>query len=75
MAVAMSMSLVSCGDDDKEIIDGGLLVFGVEPEETENKKIYFHYGFTEHIKNGVEVYPDGTEIDVEYYGKNLKEDL
>ena len=33
MAAAMSMSLVSCGDDDKEIIDGGLLVFGVDPEE------------------------------------------
>ncbi|MBO5177662.1 MAG: GNAT family N-acetyltransferase [Lachnospiraceae bacterium] len=47
------------------------VTLGVEPEETENKKIYFHYGFTEHIKNGVEVYPDGTKIDVEYYGKQL----
>ena len=47
------------------------VTLGVEPDETENKEIYFHYGFTEHIKNGVEVYPDGTEIDVEYYGKQL----
>ena len=47
------------------------VTLGVEPEEAENKKIYFHYGFTEHIKNGVEVYPDGTKIDVEYYGKYL----
>ena len=31
-----------------------------------------HYGFVEHIKNAKEVYPDGTEIDVEYYGKKLK---
>lgn len=47
------------------------VTLGVEPEETENKEIYFHYGFTEHIKNGVEVYPDGAQIDVEYYGKQL----
>ena len=47
------------------------VTLGVEPEEIENKEIYFHYGFTEHIKNGVEVYPDGTKIDVEYYGKQL----
>lgn len=32
MAAAMSMSFVSC-DDDKEIIDGGIIVFGVGPEE------------------------------------------
>lgn len=47
------------------------VTLGVEPEEVENKEIYFHYGFMEHIKNGVEVYPDGTQIDVEYYGKYL----
>ena len=51
------------------------VTLGVELQETENKAIYFHFGFTEHIKNGVEAYPDGTKIDVEYYGKNLKEDL
>ncbi len=47
------------------------VTLGVEPGETENKGIYFHYGFSEHIKNGVEVYPDGTKIDVEYYGKRI----
>lgn len=49
-----------------------LLTLGVEPEEIRNKEIYNHYGFVEHIKNAKEVYPDGTEIDVEYYGKKLK---
>ena len=44
---------------------------GVEPDETKNKTIYFNYGFNKHIKDSKEVYPDGTEIDVEYYGKNL----
>lgn len=48
-----------------------LLTLGVEPEETRNKEIYKHYGFVEHIKNAKEVYPDGMEIDVEYYGKKL----
>ena len=47
------------------------VTLGVEPGELENKQIYTHYGFTEHIKNGVETYPDGTQIDVEYYGKKL----
>ena len=47
------------------------VTLGVEPEEVENKQIYAHYGFTEHVKNGVEIYPDGTQIDVEYYGKRL----
>ena len=49
-----------------------VLTLGVEPEEIRNKEIYKHYGFVEHIKNAKEVYPDGTEIDVEYYGKKLK---
>lgn len=48
------------------------VTLGVEPEEEKNKKIYFKYGFREHIKDSKEVYPDGTEIDVEYYGKSLK---
>lgn len=47
------------------------VTLGVEPEEKKNKNIYFNYGFNEHIKNSKEIYPDGTEIDVEYYGKNL----
>lgn len=44
---------------------------GVEPFEEQNKAIYSHYGFSEYIKSGKEIYPDGTEIDVEYYGKKL----
>lgn len=41
---------------------------GVEPEETENLKIYKHLGFNEFIKSAQETYPDGTVIDVDYYG-------
>ena len=48
-----------------------VLTLGVEPEETRNKEIYKHYGFIEHIKNDKEIYPDGTEIDVEYYRKEI----
>ncbi len=44
---------------------------GVEPEEAKNKTIYSKYGFTKHIKNAQEIYPDGTIINVEYYSKNL----
>ena len=47
------------------------VTLGVEPGELKNKSIYEHYGFTEHIKNAQEVYPDGTVIDVEYYGKTI----
>ena len=47
------------------------VTLGVEPKETKNKEIYFKYGFKEHIKNAKEIYPDGTIIDVEYYGKKL----
>lgn len=47
------------------------LTLGVEPNEVRNKAIYKHYGFVEHIKNDKEVYPDGNEIVVEYYGKKI----
>ena len=47
------------------------VTLGVEPDEMKNKEIYFKYGFKEHIKDGKEVYPDGTTIDVEYYQKNI----
>ena len=46
-------------------------VVGVEPDETTNKAIYRHWGFTEPVRTGTETYPDGTVIDVEFYGKNL----
>lgn len=44
---------------------------GAEPAEIKNKAIYAHYGFTEAIKTGQETFPDGTVIEVEYYGKTL----
>ncbi len=47
------------------------VTLGVEPNEEKNKKIYNHYGFTEYIKSATEQYPDGTIIDVEYYGRNI----
>ncbi len=47
------------------------VTLGVEPNEKKNKAIYQKYGFIEHIKDSKETYPDGTIIDVEYYGKKL----
>lgn len=47
------------------------ITLGVEPDELENKQIYKHFGFDEFIKKAQETYPDGTTIDVEYYGKRL----
>ena len=47
------------------------VTLGVEPEEERNKAIYTKYGFIEHIKDGKESYPDGTLIDVEYYGRKI----
>ena len=47
------------------------VTLGVEPTELKNKAIYTKYGFTEHIKDAVDTYPDGTKVLVEYYGKNL----
>ncbi len=47
------------------------VTLGVEPHEEKNKAIYTKYGFIEYIKNAKEVLPDGTSIDVEYYGRTL----
>lgn len=47
------------------------VTLGVEPTETENLKIYKHLGFDEFIKSEQEIYPDGTVINVDYYGKKL----
>lgn len=44
------------------------VTLGVEPNETENLKIYQYLGFNEFIKSSQETYPDGTVIDVDYYG-------
>ena len=49
------------------------VTLGVEPDETVNKEIYRHLGFTEHIKDSKDVYPDGTEIQVEYFGRTLQD--
>lgn len=48
------------------------VTLGVEPQEEKNKAIYTKYGFTDFIKSAPDYYPDGTTIDVEYYGKNIK---
>ncbi len=47
------------------------VTLGVEPSETENLKIYRHLGFDEFLKSAQETYPDGTIIDVDYYGMDL----
>lgn len=43
------------------------VTLGVEPNETDNLKIYQHLGFNKHIKSAKEIYPDGTVTDVDYY--------
>ena len=47
------------------------VTLGVESAETENLKIYQHLGFDKFIKSAKETYPDGTVIDVDYYGMEL----
>jgi len=47
------------------------VTLGVEPNEKESLKMYQHLGFDEFIKSAQETYPDGTVIDVDYYGMNL----
>lgn len=47
------------------------VTLGVEPSDKKNLAIYQKYGFSEYIKSAQEKYPDGTIIDVDYYGKSL----
>lgn len=47
------------------------VTLGVEPVEIDNLKIYQHLGFDTFIKSAQEIYPDGTVIDVDYYGMDL----
>ena len=47
-------------------------VLGVEPDDGKNKAMYTHWGFTEFIKSATEQYPDGTVIEVEYYGRDIE---
>ena len=49
-----------------------VLTLGVEPEKLKNKAIYQKYGYVNHIKDGIETYPNGMKIEVEYYRKVLK---
>ena len=46
-------------------------VLGVEPTDKANKAMYKHWGFIEYIKSATEQFPDGTVIDVEYFGNHL----
>ena len=48
------------------------LTIGVEPGANRNYEIYNHFGFNEFLKNGIEEYPDGTKIEVNYYRKKIK---
>lgn len=57
--------------DDLKSKDYEKVTLGVEPIETENLKIYKHFGFNEFIKSAKETYPDGTVVDVDYYGMEL----
>lgn len=47
------------------------VTLGVESVQTNNLKIYQHLGFNKFIKSAQETYPDGTAIDVDYYGMEL----
>lgn len=47
------------------------VTLGVEPAKIDNLKIYKHLGFDRFIKSAQEIYPDGTVIDVDYYGMEL----
>ena len=46
-------------------------VVGVEPEETMNREMYHHWGFTEYLCSDTETYPDGTVIRVHFFVKSL----
>ena len=47
------------------------VTLGVLPGDKKNRKIYEKYGFTEYIKTAPDIYPDGKEVDIIYYGKNI----
>lgn len=51
------------------------VTLGVEPDEVRNMMIYFHYGFLEYVKSGMEFYPNGTGVFVLYYKKTLMDDF
>lgn len=45
---------------------------GVESEDEKNLTLYQHFGFHSFIKRGKETCPDGTVIDVDYYGRSTE---
>ncbi|MCR4599762.1 MAG: GNAT family N-acetyltransferase [Acetatifactor sp.] len=47
-------------------------ILGVAVADDWHQKMYEHWGFTEYLKTGAETYPDETIIDVEYFGKELR---
>ena len=47
------------------------VTIGVEPSELTNREIYSHYGFNDFIKKDFEIEPDGSKVEVDYYGKYL----
>ncbi len=47
------------------------VTLGVEPCEVKNMMIYFKYGFTTYLKTSTDTYPDGTEVIVNYYSKEI----
>ena len=46
-------------------------VVGVEPQETRNRAMYHHWGFTEPAGETTEAYPDGTQIQVLFFARPL----
>ncbi len=51
------------------------VTLGVEPHDEKNLNLYRHLGFRSFIKRGKEINPDGTTVDVHYYGKDLSEEI
>ena len=47
------------------------LSLGVEPKETRNRNIYFKWGYTNFIMQDIEGYPNGEEVIIDFYYKNL----
>lgn len=47
------------------------LTLGVEPCEIRNMLIYFNWGYINYIKSAYEIYPDGQEVLVNFYSKNI----
>ena len=51
------------------------LTLGVEPCEVRNIQIYFKWGFTKYIKTAYEYYPNNEKVIVNYYEKDLLNDI